>query len=104
MTKQPERIKVRETCKVDTEFEGKLDHIIAMLQDWKNEGEWEGIDVEDVGYDGAVNYHLYKHRLETDYEYEMRMKELDKQNRQKLKDKEKRRIQYEQLKKEFGDD
>jgi hypothetical protein len=104
MTKQPNRIQVKETTLIDSySFEGKLEEIIEMLQDWKNEGEWEGIVIESIGYDGAVEYYLYKHRLETDKEYEKRMKLLEEENRKKVKEKEKRRIQYEMLKKEFGD-
>ena len=42
MTKQPARIQVRETTSVDSYiFEGKLEEIIEMLQDWKEEGEVE---------------------------------------------------------------
>jgi wyosine [tRNA(Phe)-imidazoG37] synthetase (radical SAM superfamily) len=104
MTKQPNRIQVKETTLIDRYiFEGKLEEIIEMLQDWKNEGEWEGVEVKSIGYDGAVEYYLYKHRPETDEEYDKRMKLLEKENRQKVKEKEKRRIQYEMLKKEFED-
>jgi 23S rRNA G2069 N7-methylase RlmK/C1962 C5-methylase RlmI len=102
MTKQPARIQVRETTLVDRySFEGKLEEIIEMLQDWKNEGEWEGIVIDY--YDDETSYQLYKHRPETDKEYDKRMKEIEKQKAEKLKAKERRRKEYEKLKKEFED-
>ncbi len=95
-----ERIQVKETVVYSGDFAGKLEHIIAMLQDWKNEGEWEGIQVEYDYYD-CPRYSLYKHRPETDEEYETRMKELEKKKAAELKSKERRRKEYEKLKKEF---
>jgi hypothetical protein len=96
------KIKVKETSGIELyHFEGSLEDVIAMLQDFKNEGEWEGIELDE--YYESCSYQLYKHREETDYEYEMRMKEIEKQNRQKVKEKENRRKQYEKLKKEFED-
>lgn len=86
---------IKETKKIFlSEFEGKIDDMISQLQEWKNEG-WEGLD-SDCRYD-LTFYELYKHRLETDQEYRMRMyqEELYKENRRK---------QYEELKKEFGND
>lgn len=97
------RIQVRETRTVDAySFEGKLEYLIAMLQDWEKEGEWEGIEIDY--YDDEISYQLYKHRPETDKEYEKRMKLLEKEKAEKLKAKERRRKEYEKLKKEFGDD
>ena len=102
MTKQPTRIQVKETERYWGDFEGSLESIISSLQSDLDDG-WEGIEVESIGYDGAVEYYLYKHRLETDKEYEKRMKLLEKEKEQKLKQKEKRRKEYEKLKKEFED-
>lgn len=102
MTKQPEKIQVEETQKYWGDFEGSLESIISSLQSDLDDG-WEGITTESIGYDGGVEYYLYKHRLETDKEYEKRMKVLEKEKEQKLKQKEKRRKEYEKLKKEFGD-
>lgn len=103
MTKQPARIQVRETKSIDSySFEGKLEDIIEMLQDWKNEGEWEGIEIDY--YEDENDYQLYKHREETDKEYEKRMKLLEKEKTDKLKAKERRRKEYEKLRKEFGND
>jgi len=71
------KIKVKETTSIDSySFEGKLEEIIEMLQDWKNEGEWEGIEIDY--YEEGNNYQLYKHREETDKEYDKRMKLLEK--------------------------
>ncbi len=97
------RIQVKEKSLIPYDIEGKLEDIIAMLQDWKTEGGWDGIQCEPIGYDGAVEYYLYKHRQETDEEYEARMKRLQKQKEKEQKEREKRRQQYEALKKEFGD-
>ncbi len=102
MTKQPKRIQVRETERYWGDFEGSLESIIASLQNKLDDG-WEGIVGESYGYDGGVEYYLYKHREENDKEYEKRMKELEKQEKQKLNQKEKRRQEYERLKKEFED-
>jgi hypothetical protein len=98
------KIKVKETVRIDAPFDGKLKDIISQLQDWMTEGEWEGIVEEPYSYDGAVEYYLYKFREETDQEYEKRMEELERQKIKELKAKEKRRKEYEKLKKEFGKD
>ena len=105
--KMTKKIQVKETKRYWGDFEGSLESIISQLQSELDEG-WEGIETEyerDYGdcHDHEVFY-LYKHRLETDKEYEKRMKLLEEENRKKVKEKEKRRIQYEMLKKEFGDD
>lgn len=69
------RIQVKETNLVGVySFEGTLENIIAMLQDWKEEGKWEGIDLGY--YDDELLYHLYRHRPETDKEYEKLKKEF----------------------------
>jgi hypothetical protein len=107
MTKQPPRIQVRETTSIDSySFEGKLEDIIDMLQDWKNEGKWEGIEIDY--YENGNHYGLYKHRQETDKEYDIRMKavfwEKKKKEERNLKDKEQRRKEFEKLKMEFEND
>jgi hypothetical protein len=93
------KIQVRETVRIDAPFDGKLKHIISQLQDWMTEGEWEGIVEEPYGYDGAVEYYLYKHREETDKEYEERMKQLEKEKAEKTKAKERK---LEKLKKDLA--
>jgi len=99
------RIIVKETEEFCMEqLEGKLEDVIAILQDWKNEGGWEGIEIGYGRWDDSDVYFLYKHREETDKEYEKRMKQLEKEKEQELKAKERRRKEYEKLKKEFGDE
>ena len=102
-----DRIQVKETEKYYGDFEGSRESIISQLQSKLDDG-WEGIVTEyerDYGdcHDHEVPY-LYKHREETDKEYEKRMKLLEKEKAEKLKAKERRRKEYENLKKEFGDD
>jgi hypothetical protein len=96
-----ERIQVKETKRYWGDFEGSLESIISDLQSALNNG-WEGIDmeVEQWSQEHEVPY-LYKHRPETDKEYERRMKLLEKEKENDLKAKEKRRKEYEKLKKEF---
>jgi len=92
------KIKVKETTSIDSySFEGKLEEIIEMLQDWKNEGKWEGIEIDY--YEEGNNYQLYKHREETDKEYEKRMKQLEKEKAEKVKAKERK---LKQLKKDLA--
>ena len=103
MTKQPARIQVKETKSIDSySFDGNLEDIIEMLQDWKNEGNWEGVEIE-YDYENGNSYQLYKHCEETDKEYDKRMRLLEKEKSEKLKAKERRRKEYEKLRKEFED-
>jgi hypothetical protein len=90
MNTERKKIKEKELCWFD--FYGKIDSIISDLQRCKKEG-WEGIDYE-YDYDNQIEYYVYKERLETDEEYNLRMSE------EKFW-KEYRRKQYETLKKEF---
>jgi hypothetical protein len=96
------KIKVKETFGIELyHFEGSLEDVIAMLQDFKNEGKWEGIELDE--YYESCSYQLYKHREETDKEYDKRMKLLEKEKAEKVKAKERRRKEYEKLRKEFED-
>jgi hypothetical protein len=93
------RIQVKETTRVDVyNFEGKLEQIISELQIWMNEDKWEGIEVE-YDYDGNIEYSLYKHREETDKEYNKRIKQLEKEKAEKAKAKERK---LEKLKKDLA--
>jgi hypothetical protein len=93
------RIQVKETTRVDVyNFEGKLEQIISELQEWMNEDKWEGIEVEYDLY-GNVVYSLYKHREETDKEYNKRIKQLEKEKADKAKAKERK---LKQLKKDLA--
>ena len=102
MTKQPNRIQVKETKEYFGDFEGSLESIIASLQNKLDDG-WEGIENQCKPYEDYTEPYLYKHREENDKEYAKRMKELEKQEEQKLKQKDKRRQEYERLKREFED-
>ena len=76
------------------DFEGSIDNVISMLQEYKTEG-WTDIVCEYHG-DYKEQY-VSRQRLETDKEYNARIKLEEKF-------KETRRKQYEDLKKEFGDE
>ncbi len=94
------RIIVKETEEFCMEqLEGKLEDVIAILQDWKNEGGWEGIEVGYGRWDDSDVYFLYKHREETDKEYEKRIKQLEKEKAVKAKAKE---LKLEKLKKDLA--
>ena len=111
--RQKKRIQIEETVKYLGDFYGPLEHIISDLQSRLDEG-WEGMTVEyerDYSWgecDDHKVYYLYRHRPETDKEYEKRiyinhLKELEKKKAEERKAKELRRKEYEKLKKEFGD-
>lgn len=92
-----------EKVKYDSDnFEGDLKTIISDLQSKLDEG-WDGIKIDseyEFGHSDPVSYfYLYKTRLETDDEYEDRMKRQEKcaEDQRKLKLK-----QYLELKKELG--
>ena len=102
MTKQPARIQVKETQRYYGDFEGSLESIISQLKLELDEG-WEGIETEyerDYGdCDSHLEYYLYKHREETDKEYDKRMKLLEKEKSEKIKAKERK---LKQLKKDLA--
>ena len=88
----------------EIDIEGSIDDAISMLQKYKDNG-WTVIDTV---FAGDYKWHIVgKYRLETDSEYQIRLKAKEKQKQARLKEKEKqkqaRREQYEELKKEFGD-
>lgn len=76
------------------DFEKSIDSVISMLQKAKVEG-WTDIYC-DYSYN-TVSYNFCKRRIETDKEYNARILEEETS-------KEYRRKQYEDLKKEFGDE
>jgi hypothetical protein len=91
------KIKVKETQKYYGDFDGPLESIIASLQADLDDG-WEGLEYDYEPYeDGA--YYLYKHREETDKEYNKRMKLLEKEKAEKAKAKERK---LEKLKKNLA--
>ena len=87
------KIKVKETKKYYGDFDCSLESIIASLQADLDDG-WEGIE-SDYEY----GYYLYKHREETDKEYDKRMKLLEKEKAEKAKAKERK---LKQLKKDLA--
>ena len=90
-----ERIKVQERGpEIGSNFYGSLDSLISALQTLKEKG-WEEIDYEYYGEE--KEYYVYRTRLETDEEYTKRMK-IEEKNKAY------RRKQYEQLRKEFGNE
>jgi hypothetical protein len=83
-----------------SDLEGTLEEVMTKLQDWKNEG-WEGLEWScDYQFDSTY-YELYRNRLETDREYNLRMS-----NEKLMEERAEahRRKQYEELRKEFGND
>jgi hypothetical protein len=95
------RIQVKETQKYYGDFDGTLESIITSLQSELDAG-WEGIESDwewDYGGEKYIEYYLYKHREETDKEYEKRVKQLEKEKAEKAKAKE-RKLQ--QLKKDLA--
>ena len=102
MTKQPARIQVKETERYWGDFEGSFESIISSLESKLDDG-WEGIETDyerDYGdCDTHEVYYLYKHREETDKEYDKRMKLLEKEKAEKVKAKERK---LKQLKKDLA--
>jgi hypothetical protein len=91
-----ERIKVQERGpEIGYYFCGSIGSLIFVLQKFKKDG-WEGIDY-DYSYDIQKEYYVCRTRLETDEEYAKRMEIEENQKDYRLK-------QYEQLKKEFGNE
>jgi hypothetical protein len=99
MTNKPKRIKIKETKKHYGDFEGKLEDIIASLQEELDAG-WEGLESKyewEYGCDERyIEFYFYKHREENDKEYAKRVKQLKKE---KAKAKE---LKLQQLKKDLA--
>lgn len=90
---------IRETESIYlSDLEGTFEEVMTKLQNWKNEG-WEGLEC-NYHYESSY-YELYRNRLETDEEYNERMSQ---EQLMKERAEAQRRKQYEQLKKEFGND
>ena len=92
MTNQPKRIQVKVTQEYCGDFEGSLESIIASFQAYLDAG-WEGLQKEWEPYDPCPSLLLYKHREETDKEYEKRMRQLEKEKAEKVKAKERKLAQ-----------
>ena len=91
------KIKVKETQRYWGDFDCSLESIIASLQADLDAG-WEGIGTEYEQYGDHPSPFLYKHREETDKEYDKRMKQLEKEKAEKVKAKERK---FKQLKKDL---
>jgi hypothetical protein len=91
------RIQVKETQRYWGDFESSLVSIISSLQAELDAG-WVGLEYECEPYEDGV-YYLYKHREETDKEYDKRMKLLEKEKAEKVKAKERK---LKQLKKDLA--
>jgi hypothetical protein len=92
------KIKVKETQRYWGDFEGSLESIIASLQADLDAG-WEGIESGYEQYSEYLSYFIYKHREETDKEYDKRMKLLEKEKAEEVKAKERK---LKQLKKDLA--
>ena len=86
------RIKVKVTQEYYEDFTGPLESIISSLQNKLDNG-WEGIEKEWEPYCDYPTVYLYKHREETDKEYEKRMRQLEKEKAEKAKAKERKLAQ-----------
>jgi 3-methyladenine DNA glycosylase/8-oxoguanine DNA glycosylase len=86
------RIKVEVTKEYYRDFTGSLESIISALQAELDAG-WEGLKKEWEPYCDYPSFHLYKHREETDKEYDKRMKQLEKEKEEKAKAKERKLTQ-----------
>jgi hypothetical protein len=104
------RIKVKVTQGFSWDnYTGEFDSVISLIQDLKD--EWVGIEAyTDGGYDIHSSvytaFRLYKFREENDKEYKERMRRLEYENKQKLRE-EKRKLKekkerFKQLKKEIS--
>ena len=103
MENPPEYITIKETSYLDheTTFCGKFSDIKRALDKLEKEG-WEGI--EYTCRFGSDVFDLYRHRLETDEERDKRLSAISKKAQKEAIAKEVRRMRYETLRKEFGND
>ena len=83
------------------EFDGSLDEVLARLKQL-NELGYINIRFEpEYSYESS-NVVCFGTRLETDEEFNARVAEIKEQEKKEALKKEKRKAQYEKLKKEFG--
>lgn len=93
-----EKIYVDFREKIETQI--GLDAIIRQLQKLKTTYTKKGCIALDLGWN---EYYMYVHgkRLETDVEFEKRMASMELEKLKEENEKEKRRLEYLKLKKEF---
>jgi hypothetical protein len=80
------RTKVREVKDVAYQaFDGKIGHIVAILNNLRDEGGWEGIEVKNVYWNTGAAYQVYRFRQENDKEYGDRLRRLQGEYDSKMK-------------------
>lgn len=95
------RILVKETNEIDLEiFTGKFKDLLVLIQEFIDK-KWEGMELSR-SYEYS-EFIIYRYREENDEEYQTRIEKLKKQKIYEEKAKERRRKQYELLRKEFED-
>ena len=104
-TNSADRLMIKERVARNLEFDGKVDDVINMLQNYiATYGSDIEIEAEYYGYDGGVEYNLNSYRIETDEEYNKRQQQLTKQRErqaeQKKKQIEKKKLELSKLEKE----
>ena len=102
MTDKPSKKWIRDYDLVDfeIEYDQTLNEFMDYIKELINEG-WEAIELVPHKYgDGYLPY-LYKTRIETDAEFQARLELEEKEQKKKIKAAERKRRQYEKLKKEF---
>lgn len=80
------RIEVKITHELPYEtFSGSLEKISVYVNGLINDKRWEGIEVSAIHWGKSATYQLYGHRMETDTEYNNRLKGLQGQYDYKLR-------------------
>lgn len=98
---------VQDKIDVDVDFEEvPLHNLYNIIQKWiSSYGEDAYIDKDYYGYDGGYDLQLYFKRIETDKEYNKRLKDEERKKKKeqdaKLKKEEREKREFERLKKKF---
>ena len=102
MTDTPSKKWIRdyECCVFEVEYDQTLNEYKDYIGELINEG-WEGIELVPYKYGDGYFPYLYKTRIETDAEFQARLEREEKEQKKKIKAAERKRRQYEKLKKEF---
>jgi hypothetical protein len=102
MTDKPSKKWIRDYdyAMFEVDYDQTLNEYMDYIKELINEG-WEGIELRPQGYDHGLYPFLYKTRMETDVEFQVRLELAEKEQKKKAKAEERKRRQYEKLKKEF---
>ena len=102
MTDKPSKKRIRDYdyAMFEVEYTQTLNEYMDYIKELINEG-WEGIELLPQRYDYELYPFLYKTRMETDVEFQARLELAEKEQKKKDKAEERKRRQYEKLKKEF---